>query len=173
VKKIATVRYKTKKLILLSGQLMKPLKSKGRKNQFLKQNKFYVETLWIFFYQRSGDSLYFADRPLVFINSCRSNDGRRGIISPVKLTDDVFNDAVDIAGYLYEDSLCNYKNSKLCYTNKSNISFGQACNLSELFPLFSAPAFIDSLGSFVDGGYHENSGLKTTLDVYLQLKKRS
>jgi hypothetical protein len=124
-----------------------------------------------FFYQESGDSLWLKDRPMVLINSCRSNDGRRGIISPIKLTDDVFNDAIDIAGYLYEDSVCNYKNDRLCYTRKRNISFGQACNLSELFPLFSAPAYIDSLGSFVDGAYHENSGLKTTLDVYLQLHK--
>ena len=125
-----------------------------------------------FFYRREADSLVFKDRPLVFINSCRSNDGRRGIISPVKLTDDVFNDAIDIAGYLYEDSICDYKNSKLGSCFKRNLSFGQACNLSELFPLFSAPAYIDSLGSFVDGGYHENSGLKTTLDVYLNLKKK-
>jgi hypothetical protein len=124
-----------------------------------------------FFYHKSGDSLQLKDRPVVLINSTRSNDGRRGIISPIKLTDDVFNDAIDIAGYLYEDSVCNYKNDRLCYTRKRNISFGQACNLSELFPLFSAPAYIDSLGSFVDGAYHENSGLKTTLDVYLQLRK--
>ena len=125
-----------------------------------------------FFYRREGDSLVFKDRPMVFINSCRSNDGRRGIISPVKLTDDVFNDAIDIGGYLYEDSICDYKNNKLGTCFKRNLSFGQACNLSELFPLFSAPAYIDSLGSFVDGGYHENSGLKTTLDVYLNLKKK-
>jgi hypothetical protein len=124
-----------------------------------------------FFYRKSGDTLQLKDRPVVLINSTRSNDGRRGIISPIKLTDDVFNDAIDIAGYLYEDSVCNYKNDRLCYTRKRNISLGQACNLSELFPLFSAPAYIDSLGSFVDGAYHENSGLKTTLDVYLQLKK--
>jgi hypothetical protein len=124
-----------------------------------------------FFYEHSADTLRLKDRPVVLINSTRSNDGRRGIISPIKLTDDVFNDAIDIAGYLYEDSVCNYKNDRLCYTRKRNISFGQACNLSELFPLFSAPAYIDSLGSFVDGAYHENSGLKTTLDVYLQLKK--
>jgi hypothetical protein len=124
-----------------------------------------------FFYTPSGDSVLFKKRPLVFINSCRSNDGRRGIISPVKLNDDVFNDAVDVAGYLYEDSVCTHEKARLCSTYKKNISFGQACNLSELFPLFSAPAYIDSLGSFVDGGYHENSGLKTTLDVYLSLKK--
>jgi len=125
-----------------------------------------------FFYEFNGSAIQFRkQRPLAFINSCRGNDGRRGIISPVLLTDDVFNDAIDIAGYIYEDSVCNYKNEKLCQGRKRNISLGQACNLSELFPLFSAPAYIDSLGSFVDGGYHENSGLKTTLDVYFKLKR--
>jgi hypothetical protein len=124
-----------------------------------------------FFYTHSGDSLRFReDRPLVFINSCRSDDGRRAILSPMKLSNDVFNDAIDVTGYLYEDSVCDDAGRGICATMKRNISMGQACNASELFPLFSAPAYIDSLGSFVDGGYHENSGLKTTLDVYQLLK---
>ncbi|HEX6847304.1 MAG TPA: hypothetical protein VF144_10010, partial [Chitinophagaceae bacterium] len=121
------------------------------------------------FYHRDNGSLEFRDRPLVFINSCRSNDGRRSIISPVKLTDSVFNDAIDIAGYIYENSVCKHKDNNDCDGHRRNISLGQACNLSELFPGFSAPAYIESLGSFVDGGYHENSGLKTTLDVYTSL----
>lgn len=124
-----------------------------------------------FFYDTSGGKLHFNDRPLVFINTCRSNDGRRGIISPIKLTDSVFNDAIDIAGYIYENSMCHHTDKKICDEHRRNISLGQACNLSELFPGFSAPAYIDSLGSFVDGGYHENSGLKTTLDVYTSLTK--
>jgi hypothetical protein len=122
-----------------------------------------------FFYDTSGNSLRFKNRPLVLINTCRSNDGRRGIISPIKLVDSVFSDAVDIGGYLYEDLF--FKNTKSRDTSARNISFEQACNTSELFPLFSAPLYYDSLGSFVDGGYHENSGLKTTLDVYQKLQK--
>ena len=121
-----------------------------------------------FFYDRESGN-FRSDRPLVFINTCRSNDGRRGIFSPIQLGPDVFNDAIDIAAYLYEDYVCDEKGRTLCVSNKRNISLGQACNTSELFPLFSAPAYIDSLGSFVDGGYHENSGLKTTLDIYQKL----
>lgn len=122
-----------------------------------------------FFYEKAGDSVRFKNRPLVLINTCRSNDGRRGIISPVKLVDSVFNYAVDIGGYLYDDLF--FKNTKSTDTSARNISFEEACNTSELFPLFSAPMYYDSLGSFVDGGYHENSGLKTTLDVYQKLQK--
>jgi len=124
-----------------------------------------------FFYDTINGKLDFTNRPLVFINSCRSNDGRRSIVSPIKLTDSVFNDAVDIAGFTYEDETCKHKDKEKCATHKRTISLGQACNLSELFPGFSAPAYINSLGSFVDGGYHENSGLKTTLDVYTNLKE--
>lgn len=125
-----------------------------------------------FFYTRDSGKLHFRkDRPLAFINTCRSNDGRRGIFAPVKLGNDYFNDAIDIAGYLYDEEVCDHNGKSICRSNKMNISLGQVCNYSELFPLFSAPAYIDSLGSFVDGGYHENSGLKTTLDVYQKLKE--
>lgn len=122
-----------------------------------------------FFYERKGNGIDFKDKPLVLINTCRSNDGRRGIITPVKLVDSVFSDAVDIGGYLYEDLF--FKNTKSKDTSARNISFEQACNTSELFPLFSAPMYYDGLGSFVDGGYHENSGLKTTLDVCQKLQR--
>lgn len=124
-----------------------------------------------FFYTKEGGRLALRkDRPLAFLNTCRSNDGRRGIFSPVQLGNDYFNDAIDITGYLYEDAVCDCDGKMLCGTYKKNISLGQACNTSELFPVFSAPAYIDSLGSFVDGGYHENTGLKTTLDIYQKLK---
>jgi hypothetical protein len=125
-----------------------------------------------FFYDTTGGKLAFrAGRPLVFINTCRSNDGRRGILSPMKLDNDVFHDAIDVAGYLYDSSVRDCYGGRLCQPHRGqNITLGQACNTSELFPVFSAPAYIDSLGSFVDGGYHENSGLKTTLDVYAKLK---
>lgn len=126
-----------------------------------------------FFYERDPETkkLKIADKPLVFINSCRSNDGRRSIVSPIRLTDSVFNDAIDIAGFMYENTTCKSKEKEKCKNHRNRLSFGQACNLSELFPGFSAPAYIDSLGSFVDGGYHENSGLKTTLDVYTNLRE--
>jgi hypothetical protein len=126
--------------------------------------------LMYFFYEKVGDKVVYRKKtPIAFINTCRSNDGRRGIFSSVRLSETFFNDAIDVAGYLYEDSVCTDLGQRRCYGRKKPISLGQACNTSELFPIFSAPAYIDSLGSFVDGGYHENSGLKTTLEVYQQL----
>jgi hypothetical protein len=126
-----------------------------------------------FFYEKNGNQVQYRQHtPITLINTCRSNDGRRGIFSSIKLDEIYFNEAIDIAGYMYEDSIRNCEGVKQWPCKKKNISLGQACNTSELFPLFSAPAYIDSLGSFVDGGYHENSGLKSTLDIYMQLRKR-
>jgi hypothetical protein len=126
-----------------------------------------------FFYEKNGNQLqYRKNTPITLINTCRSNDGRRGIFSSIKLDGIYFNEAIDIAGYMYEDSIRNCQGVKEWACKKKKVSMGQACNTSELFPFFSAPAYIDSLGSFVDGGYHENSGLKSTLDIYMQLRKR-
>jgi hypothetical protein len=126
-----------------------------------------------FFYEKHKNGFgYRKNTPIVLINTCRSNDGRRGIFSSIKLDAIHFNEAIDVAGYLYEDSICDINGFTQCYGRKMPVSLGQACNTSELFPLFSAPAYVQKLGSFVDGGYHENSGLKSTLDIYQQLKLR-
>lgn len=126
--------------------------------------------LMYFFYEKNGDKVRYRKKtPITLINTCRSNDGRRGIFSSIRLSETFFNDAIDVAGYLYEDSVCTDLGVRQCLSRKKPISLGQACNTSELFPIFSAPVYIDSLGSFVDGGYHENSGLKSTLDIYQHL----
>jgi hypothetical protein len=124
-----------------------------------------------FFYDKLGpDSItkIKADLPLCFINTCRSNDGRRGIFSPVILGNKDFIDAIDLTRYIYSSGFKN-DTQQVRGLGKA-ISLGTACNTSELFPFFSAPAFIDNLGYFVDGGYHENSGLKTTMEIYYKLK---
>ncbi len=130
------------------------------------------DLMYYFYDNRFGDIRYRRNTPITLINTTRSNDGRRGIFSSIRLSDRYFNDAIDVAGYLYEDMICTDDDVLQCRGLNKPISLGQACNTSELFPLFSAPVYIDSLGSFVDGGYHENSGLKSTLDIYHQLSYR-
>jgi hypothetical protein len=128
-----------------------------------------------YFYSKNVDGKQqYRDRtPITLINTTRSNDGRRGIISSIRLDDNYFNEALDLIGYLYEDSIWSVNSGlSLCHGKKKRISLVTAFNTSELFPFLSAPAYINTLGSFVDGGYHENSGLKTTLDIYDQLKER-
>jgi hypothetical protein len=55
---------------------------------------------------------------------------------------------------------------------KKDILYRQAVNLSELFPIISAASHIGSEkdAQFVDGGYYENYGLATGLDVYYFLR---
>ena len=128
--------------------------------------------MYFFYNSEGGQQKYRDDMPITLINTTRSNDGRRGIFSSIRLDDRYFYEAIDIIGYLYEDSICNTNGQKICSGKKKKVSLGLACNTSELFPLFSAPAYIENLGSFVDGGYHENSALKSTLDIYEQLKNK-
>jgi len=128
------------------------------------------EFMSLFYDSATNYKTFSMQRPLAFINTCRSNDGRRGIFTAIRLDSTVFNDAIDINGYLYKDSAWYTFYKKNRFGNRKGISFGLACLSSELFPIFSAPLYVDSLGSFVDGGYHENSGLKTTIDIYSRLK---
>ncbi len=128
------------------------------------------EYMGLFYDSNKNYSTFSMQRPLSFINTCRSNDGRRGIFAPIKLDESVFSDAIDINGYIYNDPVLYQKHKIKTFHDKKGVTFGQACISSELFPIFSAPLYIDSLGSFVDGGYHENSGLKTTIDIYSKLK---
>jgi hypothetical protein len=110
-----------------------------------------------------------AGMPLAFINTCRSSDARRGIFAPVLLDSTDFLDAIDVCRFVYADPF-HYKNSPMYYKGRRKaLKLGSAVNTSENFPFLSAPALIDSLGYFVDGGYHENSGLKTTLEIHEKL----
>jgi hypothetical protein len=57
---------------------------------------------------------------------------------------------------------------------RKDIRYREAVNLSELFPLISAASHIGSKNNaqFVDGGYFENYGLATGLDIYYFLRNR-
>lgn len=120
-----------------------------------------------FYYNNKGELRN--QYPLFFINTCRSNDGRRGILSPTWLDSSQHVEAIDVSRYIYHDKVREIKEEKEVDGLKSNISLAAACNMSELFPFFSAPAYVERLGYFVDGGYHENSGLKTTSELYKQI----
>lgn len=98
--------------------------------------------------------------PLLFSNTCRVEDGRRGILSPVAvekqedLTTWPFVAAVDIIGHTWNE------------TGDKAISLGEAANLSELFPYINSTVFVGpQTGSFMDGGFYENLGLTTLSEI--------
>ena len=106
--------------------------------------------------------------PLFFPNTCRVEDGRRGIVSPILMDSaeiktnpkDPFNAAVvDIIGIGRDKD------------PTKSLSLGEATSLSELFPYVNSPVFIDeNTGSFMDGGAYENLGLTTLYEVKVSLK---
>lgn len=106
--------------------------------------------------------------PLFFPNTCRVEDGRRGIVSPILMdTAEVktspkepFNAAiVDIIGIGRDKD------------PTKSLSLGEATSLSELFPYVNSTVFIDeNTGSFMDGGAYENLGLTTLDEVNISLK---
>lgn len=114
-------------------------------------------------YHRGNDGLE-TRWPLLLFNTTHMRTGRRGIVSPVALNEDVFIDAIDVIGEFKSKSGC-WKRTK-----GKTIALGTANNLSELFPVFSAFSYVDGVGNFMDGGAYENKGLTTTLDVYASLR---
>jgi len=62
------------------------------------------------------------------------------------------------------DNLCNLEGNR-------SLSFADAVSISHRFPVFSPAAKIESKGHYVDGGYFENSGMLSLLDVFLYLQE--
>jgi hypothetical protein len=112
---------------------------------------------------RSFSELYFqngtkfrTDVPLFFPNSVHVQTGKRVLNNPLIQTqgDNHFANAIDFYA------------QKKRFKIKGDLAIVQASNMAELFPWVSASAYFDSLGNFVDGGYYENYGLETALDLY-------
>lgn len=103
--------------------------------------------------------------PIHLVNTFEVNSGRRTILSPfvVKGADSSFflNAILPLQDTSYDCQILN-----------KDIRYREAVNLSELFPLISAASHIGgkSNAQFVDGGYFENYGLATGLDVFYYLK---
>ncbi|MBP6184424.1 MAG: hypothetical protein KA479_05740 [Saprospiraceae bacterium] len=96
--------------------------------------------------------------PLAFFNTTQMSTGRKGMLSPVRLPATFSHLGIDVIDTLH---ILNKE-----WNGKKTISLGAANNLSELFPFFSAFAYLDDLGNFMDGGGYENKGLSTTSEMY-------
>lgn len=94
--------------------------------------------------------------PIQIVNSAGTN-GRRGISCSVSMKrfHHVFPNA---------DNLCDLPENK-------TLTFSEAVSCSNRFPIFSPAAKIPGNGHFVDGGYYENSGMLSLLDLYWHLRE--
>ena len=94
--------------------------------------------------------------PIQIVNSAGTN-GRRGISCSVSMEDfhQVFPNA---------DNLCDLPENK-------TLTYSEAVSCSNRFPIFSPAAKVEGKGHYVDGGYYENSGMLSLLDLYWSMKE--
>lgn len=93
--------------------------------------------------------------PALIMNTT-STSGNHGVASSVKFPDDTFPAADPILDFRGSDS------------TKTLTYFG-AISTTNRFPIFSPTAKIRSKGSYLDGGYFENSGMLSVLELYLTI----
>lgn len=101
--------------------------------------------------------------PLAFYNTTHMATGNKRIVAPVVLSD-TFSDFPDV------DLIKEFTKRNPALADKA-ISLGTANNLSELFPVFSAFTYVDSVGNVMDGGGYDNSGMSTLLEIYQVVSK--
>lgn len=96
--------------------------------------------------------------PLLLFNATHIETGKRVLVSPVKFGDNQFYQATDL----------------LSVTNK-DLPLSSAVLLSARFPYLTPAGLIvdksgEKWGHIGDGGYYENLGISTLLEVYTRLK---
>ena len=99
--------------------------------------------------------------PLLFLNATHIETGKRVLVSPVKFGDNQFYETTDLLSVVDKD-----------------IPISTAVLLSARFPyLTPAGLIIDKenkkWGHLGDGGYYENLGISTLLDIYTRLRSIS
>lgn len=115
---------------------------------------------YLTYYYDQKDQIRY-DCPMVLTNSTMLQRGNRAIVSPVKYDDDQLVDAFDVLGFV-----ANH------YDEDQSLSLGEAANISELFPFFSASAVLGDSIALGDGGYFENLGLTAISEIKDQLEKK-
>ncbi|WP_420379637.1 hypothetical protein [Gilvibacter sp.] len=97
--------------------------------------------------------------PILIMNTT-STIGRQGVVSTVNFEPNTFPAA---------DNLSDFNNS----CGDCGLTYFGAVSTTNRFPLFSPSAEIRGKGTYVDGGYFENSGMLSTLEIYQTLKDES
>jgi hypothetical protein len=96
--------------------------------------------------------------PIQIANAAGTHQ-RRGIACSIEIPnfETVFPNA---------DNLCNLNENR-------TLTYAEAVSISHRFPIFSPAAKVEGKGHFVDGGYFENSGMLSLLDLFAHLQSDS
>lgn len=90
--------------------------------------------------------------PILIMNTT-STIGRQGVASTVKFKENTFPAADNLSDFMDQCGDCD-------------LTYFGAVSTTNRFPLFSPSAEIRGKGTYVDGGYFENSGMLSTLEIY-------
>ena len=115
----------------------------------LNDNSLYEKSFQIYWAELFKSNSFY---PLLISNSAATHI-QRGIACSVDFKDDfqnIFHDAINILDIRADTS----------------ISYADALSCSNRFPIFSPAAKVPDKGHFLDGGYFDNSGLLSLLDMY-------
>lgn len=144
----------------MKASLVKNNKDQGVRKKDDKRRTYVTDRFVEFFHEKDSQTI-----PIQLINSFEVNSGKRAILSPfkIKAPDSIFPNVIL--------PLQDVTTTKDCCLK--DIYYYDAVNLSELFPFLSAAAIIDKneKKQYVDGGYYDNNGLTTALDVYHYFEK--
>jgi hypothetical protein len=89
----------------------------------------------------------------ILITNTTSTLGKQGVASSLKMPDAVFSGADNILDFSGENM-------------EKSLSYFGAISTTNRFPLFSPTAEIPSKGHYLDGGYFDNSGLLSVLELH-------
>ncbi len=112
------------------------------------------------YYDTTGANAF--EVPLLFSNTYNADDGKKGILAPVKLNKNEFPGA-NFINDLYDTNIMD--------TIDENLRISTAAFLSARFPYISPTArFADGL-HFLDGGLKENSGAETASQLFRAIQR--
>ncbi|MDC8000658.1 hypothetical protein POV26_06395 [Aequorivita todarodis] len=116
-------------------------------------NESYLD-VWRNLYEKRGRKF-----PALIMNST-SVAGRQGVVSTVQFPDSTFAGA---------DNLSIFKNGP----DLVALTYYGAVSTTNRFPLFSPTAKIRQKGNYLDGGYFENSGMLSAMEVYDAIEREA
>ncbi len=106
--------------------------------------------------------------PMLVMNTTAVG-GRQGVATSIKLPNDAIPGARVINLYEFDDTgdtISCSKEEPYVTNSRSTITYFGAVSTTNRFPFFSPTAKIHGKGSYLDGGYFENSGMLTAYEIY-------
>lgn len=123
---------------------------------WFRKEPFHPDSFRTYHYRHEGEI------PIHLVNTFEINSGQRTVLCPYPAGLSFFPNAIlPLQDKGYDSDILH-----------KDLTYREAVNLSELFPIVSAASHLGGLkdAQFVDGGYYENYGLATALDVVYFLK---